>query len=90
MFGAPRTQAYDRGRDEMIGMTRSDPAAKRHARQLRGEMSEAERRLWGHLRGQQLAGLRFRRQHALGRYVLDFVCLESKLVVELACQGEGV
>jgi very-short-patch-repair endonuclease len=39
--------------------------------------------LWLHLRRKQLEGLRFRRQHPLGRYIADFVCLEKRLVLEV-------
>ncbi|MDP3538125.1 MAG: DUF559 domain-containing protein [Azonexus sp.] len=50
--------------------------------QLRNHATDAERQFWQYLRGQQL-GVTFRRQHPFGDYVLDFVCLEKKLVVEL-------
>jgi very-short-patch-repair endonuclease len=53
------------------------------ARKLRVNFTEAEARLWYHLRNRQLAGYKFRRQYAVGRYVVDFVCLEAKLIVEL-------
>ena len=46
-------------------------------------MSEAEQALWHHLRGRQIHGLKFRRQHPCGDYILDFVCLENKLVIEV-------
>ena len=46
-------------------------------------MTDAERRLWQSLRLQQFDGYKFRRQHPLGHYVVDFVCLEAKLVVEV-------
>ena len=46
-------------------------------------MSEAEQALWHHLRGRQFRGLKFRRQHPFGDYILDFVCLENKLVIEV-------
>src|SRR5262249_14113225 len=42
-----------------------------------------ERRLWRALRGGRLAGLKFRRQHAVGPYVVDFYCHEARLVVEM-------
>ena len=64
-------------------MTRIRPSAKTHARQLRTAMTDAERRLWQSLRLQQFDGYKFRRQHPLGHYVVDFVCLEAKLVVEV-------
>ncbi len=58
-------------------------AKTQFARGLRKQMTDAETRLWFHLRRRQLAGLRFRKQHPLGPYVVDFVCLEAALVVEL-------
>lgn len=66
----------------------SEPSAKKDssrafARALRREMTDAERKLWWGLRGRHLEGFRFRRQHALGPYVLDFCCLEAKLIVEV-------
>jgi len=53
------------------------------SRNLRKNQTDAENLLWRHLRGKQLEGLRFRRQHPLGRYIVDFVCLEKRLVLEL-------
>lgn len=52
-------------------------------RKLRGQMTDAEKRLWQHLRGRQMAGFKFRRQHPFMDFVLDFVCLEMRLVVEV-------
>lgn len=46
-------------------------------------MSDAERRLWFTLRGKQMHGLKLRRQHPFENFILDFVCLESKLVIEV-------
>jgi very-short-patch-repair endonuclease len=46
-------------------------------------MSNAEQVLWYHLRCRQISGLKFRRQHPFGDYILDFVCLENKLVIEV-------
>lgn len=54
-----------------------------NARKLRTNMTPWERQLWHHLREKQIDGHRFRRQHLLGSYIVDFVCLEAKLVVEL-------
>jgi len=53
------------------------------ARQLRGRMTDAELLLWRHLRRRQLDGYKFRRQHPLGPFVVDYVCLEAALIVEL-------
>jgi len=46
-------------------------------------MTEAERRLWHLLRVRQIDGHKFRRQYPLGHYIVDFVCLERRLVVEV-------
>ena len=53
------------------------------ARQLRKTQTDAELRLWKLLRNRGAAQYKFRRQHALGSYFLDFVCLEKKLVIEV-------
>jgi len=53
------------------------------ARELRKRITGAERLLWSELRGKKIEGLRFRRQHPLGSYIADFVCLSVKLIVEL-------
>jgi len=52
-------------------------------RALRNAMTDAEIRLWQRLRGRQVAGCKFRRQHPFLDYVLDFVCLEKRLVVDV-------
>ena len=53
------------------------------ARRLRVTMTDAERKLWRTLRDRQVDGLKFRRQHPIGPYVLDFLCEERRLAVEL-------
>jgi very-short-patch-repair endonuclease len=53
------------------------------SRQLRREATPAESALWALLRGSQVAGLKFRRQVPLGRFIADFLCAEAKLVVEV-------
>ena len=50
---------------------------------LRNRPTDAEHRLWQCLRGRQLDGCKFRRQHPFGDYILDFACLERKLAVEV-------
>ena len=55
------------------------------ARSLRALATESETALWGRLRSRQLEDAKFRRQVALGPYVADLVCIESRLVVE--CDG---
>ena len=53
------------------------------ARALRNDTTDAERELWRHLRGRQLIGFKFRRQHAIAGFITDFACPEGKLVIEL-------
>ncbi|MGH7775068.1 MAG: endonuclease domain-containing protein [Candidatus Binatia bacterium] len=53
------------------------------ARQLRNNPTDAERFLWEHLRLRQIGGYKFRRQQPLGSYIVDFVCLEKRLVIEI-------
>lgn len=52
------------------------------ARRLRREMTLAERRLWEIVRMRQIDGQRFRRQFPIGPYVVDFACIEARLVLE--------
>ena len=68
------TNVYVRGASQEV---------REAARGLRQNMTPAESRLWAALKRQQLAGLKFRRQHAVGRFILDFYCAECRLVIEL-------
>ena len=52
-------------------------------------MTEAELRLWFYLRRSQIPGSRFRRQHPIGPFIADFVCLRSKLIVEVDGSQHG-
>jgi len=56
---------------------------KSRRQELRSALTPAEIRLWQALKGKQLAGRKFRRQHSMGRYVVDFFCPAEKLAVEL-------
>jgi very-short-patch-repair endonuclease len=56
--------------------------ASHRAKLLRQNATSAERLLWQALRDRALKGAKFRRQHPIGAYVADFVCLERKLVIE--------
>ena len=53
------------------------------AKQLRQEQTPAEQKLWSRLRRKQLHRLKFRRQHPIGRFVVDFCCASQALVVEV-------
>ena len=55
------------------------------ARKLRREMTDAERRLWTHLRASQLSGAKFTRQFPIGNHVVDFACRSLRLAIE--CDG---
>lgn len=59
------------------------PALKRYRKELRNQGTPAEARLWTYLKRRQLHGWKFRRQHSVGRYILDFYCPEAQLAVEL-------
>jgi len=53
------------------------------ARKLRKNATDEELLLWRHVRNRQLAGYKFRRQYVLEPYIVDFICLETKLIVEI-------
>ena len=53
------------------------------ARKLRHDQTDVERKLWHALRGRGFHHLKFRRQQPIGPYIVDFVCFEAKLVIEL-------
>ncbi len=57
------------------------------ARVLRRQLSPPEARLWCCLRGGQLNGRKFRRQHPIGPYILDFYCPAARLAIEVDGQG---
>ena len=65
---------------------RASPTVRKaasRARSLRKKSTDAEYALWNLLRNRQLVGYKFRRQAPIGRYIVDFLCFERKLVVEL-------
>ena len=59
------------------------PALKHFRRKLRRHMTPAEAKLWTYLKGKQLEGRKFRRQHSVRQYILDFYCPASRLAIEL-------
>ena len=61
----------------------STPNIEQSARSLRQNQTPAEKHLWNALNNKQLMGLRFRRQHPVGRFILDFYCPAQKLVIEV-------
>lgn len=61
---------------------RSNPKTKHRAISLRKESTPAEGKLWSRIRNDQL-GVTFRRQHAIGNYIVDFCAPRKKLIIEL-------
>jgi very-short-patch-repair endonuclease len=53
------------------------------AKKLRINSTDTEKYLWKYLKGKQLTGFKFRRQHLIGKYIVDFVNLERKIIIEL-------
>jgi very-short-patch-repair endonuclease len=62
---------------------RTTQAIQHRARQLRRDQTPAEQKLWARLRRKQLYGLRFRRQHPIERFIVDFCCVAERVVVEI-------
>jgi very-short-patch-repair endonuclease len=62
---------------------RASQNIQQRAKELRKQMTPAEVKLWNALRGEQLDGAYFRRQHAVGTYILDFYCAKTKLAIEV-------
>jgi very-short-patch-repair endonuclease len=59
--------------------------AKTRAREMRHEQTEAEKALWRLLRDRRLSKMKWRRQFPIGDYIVDFVCLDHRIIVE--CDG---
>ena len=62
---------------------RSTPAVMRRSGELRKAPTPAEAKLWAYLRSGRLRGVNFRRQHAVGRYIVDFCAPRHRLIIEL-------
>ena len=54
-----------------------------NSRQLRKNMTPQEKRLWSAIRNRQFFGYRFRRQFPIGQYIVDFICREKKIIIEI-------
>jgi very-short-patch-repair endonuclease len=64
-------------------MRRANQFKTQRARQLRANSTKAELRLWRQLRSRSLCGHKFVRQEPIGPYIVDFVCREQRLVIEV-------
>src|SRR3546814_2895292 len=67
----------------MEGQARKKIRNDQRQRALRRNATDTEHKLWESLRSRQIDGAKFRRQHPFGDYILDFACLERRVVVEL-------
>lgn len=63
------------------------PQLKTFRKELRNNLTPAEAKLWTFLKGKQLEGRKFRRQHSVDFYILDFYCPSERLAIELDGQG---
>ena len=54
----------------------------KHAKSMRSNQTDAEQALWYHLRGKRFMDLKFKRQKPIGLFIVDFVCMELKLIIE--------
>ena len=79
--------SFPKGEGDTPSFQTADPKTytklKEFVKELRKNETEAERILWANLRGDQIDGHNFRRQHIIGRYIADFVCLRQRLVIEV-------
>src|ERR1700704_2648258 len=62
---------------------RRDSYYLNRAQALRSDMTNGEKLLWSRLRAHRTDGRKFRRQHVIGSYIVDFVCLKARLIVEV-------
>ncbi|MGD0172926.1 MAG: endonuclease domain-containing protein [Anaerolineales bacterium] len=62
---------------------RTTPKGYQRARELRGNLTLAEQKLWKYLRAHRLGGAGFRRQHAIGPYIVDFCSPRFKIIIEV-------
>ena len=69
--------------DENEGVKPTSQSLRDHARELRKNRTKSEGLLWSVLRARQVAGLKFRQQHRIDPYIVDFACVAQKLVVEI-------
>ena len=76
----------------MLGQTNKYIKRGRLQRKLRLAMTDAERKLWSALRAEQMHGYKFRRQHPFADFIVDFVSLDARLVIEVdgGQHGEAV
>jgi very-short-patch-repair endonuclease len=67
----------------MKSMRRILPDIRQRTRELRQPQTPAEQAVWRFLSNRQAGGFKFRRQHPIGRFIVDFYCPEAKLIIEI-------
>lgn len=72
-----------RGREDYPIYFGATPEMLRIAGDLRHSVTPAEKKLWGYLRNRKINGYRFRRQHPINEFVVDFFCFEAMLAIEV-------
>jgi very-short-patch-repair endonuclease len=82
-LGEGREGAFPKSIKYSMPPKRSNPKTMHFAGELRRNPTPAEQKLWAVLRNQQIDGIRFRRQHAIGNFIVDFCAPRKKLVIEL-------
>ena len=71
-------------RSQIPGMLfNAAPVTVEKARKLRKKLTPAEKLLWINLRNRKFKRFKFRRQHPIDKYIVDFICIEKKLVIEV-------
>ena len=83
MFGGFRGQFNRQVMNDKPKIRGTTPEIENAAKRLRKNMTPAEVKLWSALKGKKLDGLKFRRQHPVGNFILDFYCPVYKLVMEV-------
>ncbi len=73
------------GEDKRRGffIFRTNPNSTDNAKALRENSTKEEQKLWKYLKAKRLGGFKFRRQEPIGKYFVDFICFETKLIIEL-------
>ncbi len=69
--------------EEAFPQSKIAPLIQERAKELRRKQTDTEIKLWQQLRGRRFVGHKFRRQVPLGTFIVDFVCFERKLIIEL-------
>src|SRR4030067_1801765 len=84
---APPPAPSPKGKGDTFGWMTADPSLydvlKEHAQKNKDNPTKAELVLWELLKGKQLENFKFRRQHIIGKYIADFICLSHKLIIEV-------